>query len=342
MPVSRISRVLADLAPAEDLRPDAELLSLFLAGRDQQAFTTLILRHTPGVRAVCRGWLRSTADIDDATQATFLVLLRRAETIRDPSAVGRWLYRTAGYVARRLKQQVNKTGPLPDDLPARLESRPCIGSAVVASEIVRLPEPYRLVIQLHYEAGLTAAAAADRLGCPRATVLTRLARGRRILRRRLLARGVSPAVLTVPFAAAPPVWAAALARAAVAMRECGRVFDEKLSPRSVSLSEGVARTMLWKKLQVIAAVAMIATGLVGFVIGQWASADGPKKVGEAPASAAKARGRVARQSPTPDEPPVGARPRWGRGQDRYPHAGGHLCEGSGPATVRVRPDHLHL
>ncbi|HEY2784935.1 MAG TPA: sigma-70 family RNA polymerase sigma factor [Fimbriiglobus sp.] len=299
MAISRFSRVIAELAPAEDNRPDAELLGLFLAVRDERAFRSLIYRHTPGVRAVCRGWLRSAADIDDATQATFLVLLRRAETIRDRSTVGRWLYRTAGYVARRLKQQINRAGPLPDDLPSRVESRAMAESEMLAGEIVRLPEPYRLAIQLHYMAGLSAAAAADRIGCPRSTVLTRLARGRRLLHRRLLARGVAPVVLVAPLATvftAPPAWAAALARST------GPSFDPKLSARSRSLSDGVARTMLWKKLQFLAAAAMIATGLVGFVIGQWASADGPKKAGTDPDAAGALATRTAR--PDDAEPPV--------------------------------------
>jgi RNA polymerase sigma factor (sigma-70 family) len=301
MPVSRLTHVVTQLSLADDARSDSDLLTQFLTLRDERAFAILIHRHTPGVRAVCRGWLRSAADIDDATQATFLVLLRRAETIRDRSMLGYWLYRTAGFVARRLKQHVNRTGPLPDDLHAQTDIRHNDERAIVTAEIGRLPEPYRLAIQLHYEAGLTAAAMADRLNCPRSTVLSRLTRGRSILRRRLLARGVAPAVLASPVGVGltvSPSCAVAFARSALAFQTGGSSIAVKLSTRSVSLSEGVVRAMMWKNFQILAVVAMIATGLSAFLLGQWASADGPKKTVEAVSIAAQ------QGKPNADEPAI--------------------------------------
>jgi RNA polymerase sigma factor (sigma-70 family) len=300
MPAPRFTRVFS-VPAAEDPRPDAELLTRFLADRDEPAFTALVVRHAPGVRAVCRGWLRSPADVDDATQATFLVLVRRAESIRDRSAVGRWLLKTADLVARRLKKEQTRIGPLTVDVEAK--AQPTRGDcSVVAAEVARLPAPYRVAIQLHYDAGLSASAAADRLGCPRATVLTRLARGRRILHRRLLARGVTPALVAVPGIAGTPAWVHAVVRAAV-----GSPAGPGLSPRSVSLSEGVVRAMTWKKLQLLAAAAMVATGLVGFVLGQWAFADGPQKKGTdqvatGPSAIGAAIGKAAR--PDDAEPPA--------------------------------------
>jgi RNA polymerase sigma factor (sigma-70 family) len=303
MPVSRIAHVFA-LPPASDPRPDAELLTRYLAERDEAAFTALVLRHAAGVRSVCRGWLRSAADVDDAAQATFLVLVRRAETIRDRSAVGRWLLRTAELVARRLKREVCRAASLSHEIEAKsTDSLPASDAAAVAAEVARLPAQYRVAIQLHYDAGLSAAAAADRLGCPRATVLTRLARGRRMLHRRLLARGVAPAVAvsTVPALAAPPAWVAAVVRAAVGTPGAGP------SPRSLSLAEGVVRTMTWKKLQLLAAAAMVATGLAGFALGQWALTDGSKKPGaetSAPTPIGAAVGRAASHELAVNEPPV--------------------------------------
>src|SRR6516164_5824917 len=88
-----------------DPRSDAALRGRFLDEGDEIAFEALLVRHTPAVRAACRGWLRSTADIDDAAQTTFLVLVQRAGSIRDRAALGRWLYRVAANVARRLRQQ---------------------------------------------------------------------------------------------------------------------------------------------------------------------------------------------------------------------------------------------
>ena len=88
--------------PTADPRPDAVLLARFTLHADEGAFAAVVTRHTPLVRAVCGSWLRCKADIDDAAQATFLVLVRRADAIRDPAKLAAWLCRTAALVARRL------------------------------------------------------------------------------------------------------------------------------------------------------------------------------------------------------------------------------------------------
>ena len=185
-----------------DPRPDAELLARFRADRDEAAFTALVVRHTPAVRAACRGWLRTAADIDDAAQAAFLVLAERAGSIRDGQAVGRWLYQIAGRAARRLRLQRDRYGPLPTDLPARPMAAADDLADVLAEEVARLPEKYRLPVQLCYAAGLTTAEAAGRLGWPKGTVLTRLAWARRRLQKTLTGRGVAPTTLALPAAPA--------------------------------------------------------------------------------------------------------------------------------------------
>ena len=121
MPTQVRSLVRSAFAPPSagpDDRTDAELLALFLSQQDAAAFEVLLRRHGPMVRAVCRGVLRNPADADDAFQATFLVLVRRAEAIRDRAAVGAWLYGVAGRVSRKLRSQVRPHAALPDDLPA--------------------------------------------------------------------------------------------------------------------------------------------------------------------------------------------------------------------------------
>lgn len=295
MPASRLRAALLNhpLAPAADPRPDGELLALFLHRGDEAAFAALVVRHTPAVRAACRSWLRSPADIDDATQATFLVLVRRADSIRDARALPRWLYRVAGNVARRLRRQLAKTGPLPPDVPDR--APPAVDDLAdrVAEEVARLPEKYRLPVQLCYTAGLSAAAAAERLGCPRGTVLTRLARGRDLVVRRLAARGATPAALLATHPAARavvPGWVAATTRAAKGLLSGVSPAVFGVSERTVTLTEGAVRAMTWKNLRVIAAAAMLATGLIGFGVGRWASADpsGPPRKPAAAAAAAEA------------------------------------------------------
>lgn len=293
MPASRLRAALLNhpLAPADDPRPDGELLTLFLQRGDEAAFAALVVRHTPAVRAACRTWLRSPADLDDAAQATFLVLVRRADSIRDPTALPRWLYRVAGNVARRLRKQLDKAGPLLADVPDR--DPPPVDDLAdrVAEEVARLPEKYRLPVQLCYAAGLSAAAAAERLGCPRGTILTRLARGRDLVVRRLAARGATLAAVlaTLPASRAiAPGWLSATTRAAKGLLAGASPSMFGVSERTVTLTEGVVRAMTWKNLRALAAAAMLATGLIGFVVGQWASADpsGPPRKPAAPAAPA--------------------------------------------------------
>lgn len=199
-----------------DARPDGVLLARFLADGDAAAFATLVGRHTPAIRAACATWLRSAADIDDAAQATFLVLVRRADTLRDGDKVGAWLCRVAGYVARRLRKELRRAEPLTVDPPARSEPAGSDRADLLAEEVDRLPEKYRVPVLMHYSAGLSTADIADRLGCPKGTVLTRLDRGRKLLERRLSARGWTAAALVIGAVARPlsAAWILATARGA--------------------------------------------------------------------------------------------------------------------------------
>jgi RNA polymerase sigma factor (sigma-70 family) len=285
MPSSRLDAIFGAALRSlrYDTRSDAELLTRFLDQRDEIAFEALVLRHTPAIRAACRGWLRSETDIDDAAQATFLVLVRRAATIRDRTVLGRWLYRVAVNVARRLRNQQRASGPLPEDLPGR-EPAPDDGlHDVLAEEIARLPEKYRLPVYLCYSAGLTTAEAAHRLGWPKGTVLTRLARARERLQKSLTRRGVAPVVLTGLLAAtsAPAVraqWArvTALAAKSILSGEC--LAPGGVSGRVMSLMQGVIRAMFYDRLKYVAVTVLLAVGVAGFGIGRWApAANGPKE-----------------------------------------------------------------
>ena len=274
--------------PAADPRADAVLLACFQLQADESAFTALVHRHTPMVRAVCGGWLRCRADVDDAAQATFLVLVQRAEAIRDASKLGAWLCRTAWLVARRLRKQLGRVTPLETDPPQRPASEPDSRTEAVAAEVAVLPEKYRLPVQLHYAAGLTTTDIAERLGWPKGTVLTRLDRGRKLLERRLLARGVSAAVLAGGAGSVGSVqagWIQTTARAAAALAAGGPAVGA--SERAVSLSQGVVNAMTWSKLRMLVAVLMATVGVGGFALGQWATtkpkAEAAEKGGEKPA-----------------------------------------------------------
>ncbi len=256
-----------------DPRTDAELLTRFLDRGDDAAFEALVVRHTPAVRAACRGWLRSAADIDDAAQATFLVLVQRAGSIRDRAALGRWLLGVAVNVSRRLRRQRRHAGPVPADVPAHTPAADDGLRDVLAEEVARLPEKYRLPVQLCYAAGLTTAEAAERLGWPRGTVLTRLAWARRRLKTGLARRGVAPAGLTgLSMPAVSGKWVWATARAAKSVLAGAPPARAGVSGRVVLLTEGVVRAMIWDRLKYSALAALVAIGLVGFSVGQWSAA----------------------------------------------------------------------
>lgn len=252
------------LAAPEDLG-NRELLARFRGG-DGAAFAALVHRHGPMVHGVCRRALGDTPDADDAFQATFLLLVRKAVDLRDPDALGPWLYGVARRMALKARTIVARRRERPlVERPADFGD-PDLGPTLDAA-VAALPAKYRdAVVLCHFE-GLSHVDAGGRLGCPPATVATRLARARERLRHWLAKRGYGPAA----FAPAGPVPSALLARAA-------ELTPGAEVPSSVAvLVEGVGRTMLmqsWSK--VLACVAVF--GLAG--VGVWsfgpAAADPPK------------------------------------------------------------------
>ena len=181
---------------------DRDLLRRFSERREAPAFHALLRRHGPMVFAVCRGVLGNEANAEDAFQATFLILARKAASIRKAASVGSWLhsvaYRTA-LQARALEATRKKCEALaparhrsePDDLTWR-EVR-----ATLHEELTRLPERYRVALVLCYLEGRTQDQAAAQLGLARSTLKVRLERGKELLRARLVRRGLGPAALLV-------------------------------------------------------------------------------------------------------------------------------------------------
>src|SRR5438874_5672646 len=179
---------------------DGQLLECFLARPDEAAFEALVRRHGPMVLGVCRRVLRNAHDAEDAFQATFLVLVRKAASLRRREAVGNWLYGVAYRTAlqarataarRRLKEAQMRSPDSQDSTAAsvvRLELQ-----ALLDRELSRLPQKYQAPIVLCDLLGKTKREAAADLGCPEGTVSSRLARGRELLRRRLARQGLASA-----------------------------------------------------------------------------------------------------------------------------------------------------
>jgi RNA polymerase sigma factor (sigma-70 family) len=184
---------------------DCQLIERFTAQRDaigEAAFAALVARHGPMVLGVCRQLLRDRNDAEDAFQAVFLVLARKARSIQDPELLGNWLYRVALRTARKARRRLARTHKREQGIAPRrqeVSSGALAVDPVVAQEqakalhdeIGRLPATLRLPVVLCYFEGFTINEAAVRLCWPHGTVRSRLARARDRLRRGLTRRGMA-------------------------------------------------------------------------------------------------------------------------------------------------------
>jgi RNA polymerase sigma factor (sigma-70 family) len=250
------------VAPAGD--DDGELLARFAARRDEAAFAALVRRHGPMVLGVCRSLLHDAHSADDAFQATFLVLLRRAASLEKRPSLGGWLsgvaYRTAlkarTSAARRRTREGKAAAMTPTEVQDR-EADPELNAAL-HEELGRLPEKYRNPLIACYLQGQTTDEAARRLGCPRGTVLSRLSRGRDLLRARLSRRGITPAT-GIAVALAATAGAAVPPALAGATLKLGRdlVAGGVVTGTSAHLADAVLKQMTVAKFKLFGAVALV-------------------------------------------------------------------------------------
>ncbi|HEV3145018.1 MAG TPA: sigma-70 family RNA polymerase sigma factor [Gemmataceae bacterium] len=279
---------------------DGQLLECFLQQRDDAAFAALVRRHGPMVWGVCRRLL-SHHDAEDAFQATFLVLVRKATSVVPQQKVGNWLhgvaYQTALQARRtaaRRREREKQVSELPE--PAMLERELCRDlQPLLHQELNRLPDVYREVIVLADLEGKSRREIAEQLGLPEGTVASRLARARTMLAGRLARRGVALAVGTVAAALAPDAASASVPAAlesctieAAALFATGQAAaNGVISANVIALTEGVLKTMFVSKLKIAAAVVLVIaslTGGAGLVYQTQAAQDTSGKEKQAPAT----------------------------------------------------------
>ncbi len=287
---------------------DAQLLDRFVAGRDEGAFAILVERHGPMVLAVCRGVLKDLNDAEDAFQATFLVLFRKAGGLRVGGSLGSWLYRVAyriairanAVTARRRERSGEEVAMADKAAPAEAAAIDRELLPMIHQEIDRLPDKYRAPLALCYLEGLSYEDAAQQLGWPLGTVGSRLARAKDLLRSRLTRRGVTAtsaalaALLSSEATAAPAGWVEATTRAALGLDAVanGATAAGAVSA-AVALSDQVLRRMLVIKLiQMTALLTAVATaGLLAWTA--TGVGDEPKRPVAAPVAAVRAQARRA-------------------------------------------------
>ncbi len=276
--VMRQLQTLFDLGSIGELT-DGQLLERFTTSSGETAelaFAALVDRHGPMVLRVCRGCLRDPNDVQDAFQATFLVLVRKARSLWVRDSLGPWLHRVAhGVASRSLRSAARRRAH--ERIAA--EARPTWVSgaddwndffSVLHEEIDRLPERCRVPIVLCDLEGLTHEQAARRLCWPVGTVKSRLTRGREWLRGRLVRRGLAPAVGLLGMAStarsAPAAVPAELVQATVQAARClaAGATTAKIIPTSVAvLLEGALSTMFMTKIKLgVLTCGLLATGAV--------------------------------------------------------------------------------
>ncbi len=302
---------------------DRQLIERFNDRRDaigEAAFAALVARHGAMVLHVCRQLLGDQHHAEDAFQAVFLVLARKARSIRDPDLLGNWLYgvalRTARKarvrIARRRKNEEGDAMRRPSSSPGVPAEQPVLAreqAEALYREIDRLPGPFRQTVVLCYFEGLTLEEAARRLRCPAGTVRSRLARACDKLRRGLTRRGVSLSGAALVAALSPRSASASVSsplcdittRAAMNFA-AGQAAAGATSASAMALAQEVLRSMLLHKLKLTALTLLflgsIATG-AGYLTHSLAMKDEPLKVPAAPRPLIGARPIDVAQTPAP-------------------------------------------
>jgi RNA polymerase sigma factor (sigma-70 family) len=318
---------------------DHELLGRFTARGDEAAFAALVRRHGPMVRGLCRRLLGDPGRADDVFQATFLVLARRAGSIRRRAAVGSWLYG----VARRLSHKAQRGDARRRRHERRAaESRPHWTApdagwaellAVLDEELGRLPEQARAPLLLCYLEGYTQDEAARFLGWSVATLRRRLAWGRDLLRRRLTRRGAT--LFAGLFAALlAPRAATAAVPESLALATAHAAADFAAGGPATTAAAALARSALatvWHRPLAAGAVVLLTLAAAG--TGGWAfhTPDEPAAAAAPPAPPAPERQPLTETAPGDrlgDPLPEGALVRFG--STRFRHAGGITCAALAP------------
>jgi RNA polymerase sigma factor (sigma-70 family) len=324
---------------------DTELLSCFLRhdAIAEAAFAALVHRYAPMVFRVCRDVTGDPHDAEDAAQATFLILAKKARFIRRHDALANWLFGTARRVAARARRDSIRrrrherkyaetvARPRHSDSTGRKQA---LDSAALYEELDRLPTRYRVPIVMCDLEGLTHQQAAIASGCPERTLETRLYRGRDRLRQRLIRRGVMPAAGLSADAlgteagefAVPSAWMKSTVACALDLVR-GRSVGIVASTTVHSLLRGTSRAMLLNRLTwttVLTIVTGICTGLTYGLAGIMPAAD-PRFTVESTAISRTSAGQGAARPQTKN----------GKAGDTKSQAASADVEKSPPLTVRI-------
>jgi RNA polymerase sigma factor (sigma-70 family) len=275
-PLGEVVRHVRELFRRPSDGPDGQLLTRYARDRDEEAFAAIVRRHGPLVLNVCRSVLHHHQDAEDAFQATFLVLARRADSIRKGEAVGSWLYGVAHRTAcralraalRRRRRETRTTGRSPESPASETMLREL--QAILHEEVQGLSARLRAPFVLCCLEGKSRAEAAQELGVKEGTVSSRIDRARQRLQQRLAKRGITLAAALAACAvaaeAAPGAVPATLSATTIGEALAFASAGPSAASAARALAEGILRDMLAARvgsgLIVLLAATLVAGGVV--------------------------------------------------------------------------------
>src|SRR5579883_2708056 len=266
------------MRPPRSDATDSQLLELFSRHGDEAAFESLLHRHGPMVLAVCRRVLGHEPDAEDAFQGTFLILVRKAASIRTGEKLKNWLYGVACRTALEARRARAKRRAKEARVAPPLEAPDPVSQndlrTALDEELARLPEKYQEVILLCDLEGKGRKEVAGQLGCPEGTVASRLVRARGLLAKRLARHGFGPSAgaLTAMLAAdeasaaLSPSWLCSTREAANTLLSGRGTAAGGVSAPVADLVEGVMKNMLHSKLKIAMAILLAVSFLTGGTI----------------------------------------------------------------------------
>jgi len=251
---------------------DGRLLESFRTCADEAAFEVLVKRHGPMVLGVCKRVIGNIHDAEDALQAVFLVLAKKAASIARSDLVGNWLYGVAYRTALQARARLGRRRAR--EIQVKDMPQPTVSSDMelhelhqaLDLELNKLPDKYRVPIVLCDLEGRPRKDVAGRLKVPEGTLSSRLAKGRQLLARRLLRHGLALSGAALATALTQQAASAAVRTAlvssmvkAAALTAAGQSAAALLPAQVLALSQGVLKTMLLNKLK---AISLVCLGLV--------------------------------------------------------------------------------
>jgi RNA polymerase sigma factor (sigma-70 family) len=304
-----IQQILAACGQDGDGMTDGELLTRFLGRRDKVALTALVRRHAPLVWGVCCRILQNRHDAEDAFQATFLVLVRKAASVAPREMVANWLYGVAHRSAVRLRATMAKQNRREKQVekvpePGTVEARGNDLIPLLDQELNGLPEQFRALIVLCDLEGKTRKDVAKQLGIPEGTVASRLARARVKLSKALARHGLAITVGTLGAvlaqSAAPAAVPASVLtqtiRATSLLATGHQLGSGLISSTIVAHTEGVLKAMFVTKLKSLLALGLTIGAALVAVAGVGVSG------GSLSGPLAAHPGNPSEEKPTPEEP----------------------------------------